>query len=253
MTSTASGVGISAGLKSAYQSARTSGNVALIKVQIVNDTLDVVKTESRSGGGGWARDFDLVGRHLDKDQPCFIIFFKSKDSVVLLQYVPEESSVRSKMQYSASKSALNSLLNARQFNGSGASSGSSKSVDQYFATTPAEMTHAAYTRHTTTVGPMSEVEEALSALPKTVDKKDFGKSMVRIQQRADHRRRHAEHAQSTNAAQFFSIITRGSARRSRARQTGCDRRHTRFAAHLSLRISSPLCASAVRAILCSPP
>ena len=178
MTSTASGVGISAALKSQYQTARSSGNVALIKVQIVGDVLDVVKSESRSGGGGWSRDFDLVGRHLDKDIPSFIIFFKSKESVVLLQYVPEEASVKHKMQYSASKSALNSMLNARQFSGSGASSGSSKSVEQYFATTPAELTHSAYTRHTSTTGPMSEVEEALHALPKTIEKKDFGKSMV---------------------------------------------------------------------------
>jgi hypothetical protein len=86
------------------------------------------------------------------------------------------------MSYSASKAALNTLVNARQFAASGASSGNSKQVEQYFGTSKAEFTHKAYVAHkgegqARPPGLMSEVEEALAELPKELSKRDFGKSM----------------------------------------------------------------------------
>jgi hypothetical protein len=163
---------------------------------------------SPAGAAGWGKDYDQIPRFLDDDIPCFIIFFKGRDEVrgstarmdvvlswgdsaadrasvalpvvgqlLLLLYVPEDSSVKNKMSYSASKGALNTLLNARQFASTGVSSGNSKAVEQIFGTTKAEFTHRAYASHTSVENPMSEVEEALQALPKQLDKKDFGKSM----------------------------------------------------------------------------
>lgn len=164
---------------------------------------------------GWGGDYDQIQRYLDDDQPAFIIFFKGRGEVsrdqtrdkqsrpreatqtrptliramlllvcpislfflqyLLLLYVPDSSLVKHKMSYSASKGALNTMLNARQFGSSGASTGSSKAVEQIFGTTKAEFTKAAYNAHNAVKGPMSEVEEALQALPKQLEKKDFGK------------------------------------------------------------------------------
>lgn len=142
---------------SAYESARKLGaQTAFIKVQIRNDELQSTHVEKK-GNGGWSRDFDTVARHLDLDEPAFVIFFKNRDDTVLLQYTPEDATVKHKMSYSASKSALNSLLNARQFGAGGASFGSSKAVEQYFGTTKADFTHRAYCSHNDVKGPMSEV------------------------------------------------------------------------------------------------
>jgi len=175
-SSSTSGIEVAADLKSAYEQARRNGQTAFIKVQIVGDKLNGVHTERKSGLG-WARDFDTVQRHLDDTVPCFVIFFRGSQELMLLQYTPDNASPKDKMSYSASKAALNTLVNARQFAASGASSGSSKQVEQFFGTSKADFTHKAYTAHKGQQGPMSEVEEALAELPKTIDKKEFGKSM----------------------------------------------------------------------------
>ena len=87
--------------------------------------------------------------------------------------------MKQKMSYSASKGGLNNLLNARSFGSSstGGSFGSAKQVQQIFGTTKEDFTRTAYHASMNVKGPMSEVEEALQALPKTLDKKEFGKSM----------------------------------------------------------------------------
>jgi hypothetical protein len=175
-TSSASGIPVSSDLKSQFEAAKRTQQVAFIQVQIKANELQPTHSE-RKGGQGWARDYDLIQRHLDDDVPCFIIFFKGREENILILYVPENATVKDKMSYSASKGALNTLVNARQFASTGASSGSSKQCEQVFATTKSEVTHRAYSSQSSVQGPMSEVEEALQALPKQLDRKDFGKSM----------------------------------------------------------------------------
>jgi len=214
----ASGIEVAPELKSAFNSARSSGNTAFIKVGIVDDKLQSVHTERKSGQG-WSRDFDAIARQLEADVPAFIIFWKSRDELILITYAPDSATVKNKMSYSASKAALNTLVNARQFGASGASTGNSKGVEQYFAETKSEISYAAYQAHTkkeyhglrsvrrteTSAGShcsvvrvlirccfllcvcVQEVEEALAELPKSIDKKDFGKSMVRRHAQTTHR------------------------------------------------------------------
>ena len=65
---------------SAFDSAKRLNSTAFIKVEIVNEKLEPTHQEKK-GSGGWGSDYDQIQRHLEKDKPCFIIFFKGRDEV----------------------------------------------------------------------------------------------------------------------------------------------------------------------------
>jgi len=127
-----SGIPVSDQLREAFGSARESGNVRFIKVQIVNDELVQIATESVQGD--WEEDFALIPSHLQVDQPCYILFFLG-DTWAIFCYVPDKSKVKEKMLYASTRSNMKMQL------------GSSNFSDEVFGTVPSDFSLSGYKHH----------------------------------------------------------------------------------------------------------
>lgn len=82
----------------------TNQDVRAIKLQIVNKK-DLKETGVVKQTSSWTDDMDKLPSMLDADEPCYIVFHR-RPEVVLMCYVPEKCPVFKKMLYSSSKAAV---------------------------------------------------------------------------------------------------------------------------------------------------
>jgi len=159
--SSSSGVPVSDSLRAQFQSARP--NIRYIHVKIVNEELKGVATGASQRS--FEEDIDLISKLLEPKDPCFVVIFKDGKGLLLLAYAPDAASVKAKMVYSSSKSALRRMLG-----------GNDSTVEEWFVATPQECSCAAYRKRRATQGPLSYVEEQLQMLPKSLSADEMKKS-----------------------------------------------------------------------------
>jgi len=110
-----SGITVSQEMGKAFHEAVSDKDVLFVKysIDLANDCFvqnDVVK----STGSGRDADFELIQKHLEAKQPCYIILRgENPDQFVCVFFVPDNSPVRAKMVFASSNQALKTGLGAK--------------------------------------------------------------------------------------------------------------------------------------------
>jgi hypothetical protein len=94
-TRSASGIGVSSSLTSAFSGAKASKSVRYIKVEVKSEALTDVQKESRSGG--FSGDFGRMASSVSADKCAFFIVFKDNGGVLLVSYIPDSAPNKDKM------------------------------------------------------------------------------------------------------------------------------------------------------------
>jgi len=126
---------VSEKLKQTFGTARTNGDVRLLKCSIVND--EVVSVASEKVSGTYEQDFNLIPKHFVGGECCFILFrldSKSNHGIdwVLMCYVPDNGKVRDKMVYASTRALMKQQLGSMYF------------IHDLFGTLPSDFTFKGY-------------------------------------------------------------------------------------------------------------
>jgi Cofilin/tropomyosin-type actin-binding protein len=137
-----SGVNVSSSLQSTLLG--SGARARLTKIQIVGDELTSVQTVN--GTHSWQNDLDLIAPMLDQSVPCYIYVHRGTKEPLVCFWVPDTSSAKDKMVYSASKGALTAVV---------------PKAEEYFSSDKSDFSKSAYTKHKAAEKPLSHVERML--------------------------------------------------------------------------------------------
>lgn len=156
------GIVASDSLRSFFAQAK-DGRIRLIKVSIdsVREQLELEHNEPASGT--WDEDYDrLILPLLEEKQPCYILFrqdTRDNDTYtwLFIAYSPDNSPVRQKMLYAATRATVKKEFGASQIK------------DELFGTNKDDICLEGYKRHTvsqTAAPPLTAAEEELAEIKK---------------------------------------------------------------------------------------
>ncbi|KXS21673.1 hypothetical protein M427DRAFT_51075 [Gonapodya prolifera JEL478] len=146
-------------LLSVFNQSNAKSNPAAraIKASIRNESIVVADTLTPSGT--WESDWNGIAGWLEDRIPCYVLYRldagnngDGSASWILLQYVPDNSPVREKMLYAATKASFTKEI------------GDSWFVDSVYATSKSDLTLEAYKAHVASsklAGPLTEAEKTL--------------------------------------------------------------------------------------------
>ncbi|CAO3624433.1 unnamed protein product [Cunninghamella blakesleeana] len=133
-----SGIKVSEELSKTFTDAVSSGNVRIIRISIVNESL--VNTGITNVQGTFEQDFNQVEKYLEDKTPAYILVrLDEKTSIeykwLFLCYVPDDAKVRDKMIYASTRASLTKEL------------GDSKFTDSIYGTQKSEFSWDGYKKH----------------------------------------------------------------------------------------------------------
>lgn len=161
----ASGVRVSADLRAAFDAAEEN-NTRYIRIVIDKDALCVAQVAEKLNT--FERDFASLQMTLDRETPCFFLFWKDEatlrhvftgkqtptmpSKLMVVLYSPESCTVRQKMIYASSRPELRALAGAN--------------ADEYHATAPSDFSIKVYKElRKEDAALLSQVEQGLRQKP----------------------------------------------------------------------------------------
>ncbi|SAM02438.1 hypothetical protein [Absidia glauca] len=134
-----SGIKVTDELAKTFAEAVANGDVRILRVSIVNETMVCTATEKVEGS--FDEDYNKVESHLEDKTPAYILVRTDERTSgmeynwILLCYVPDDAKVRDKMLYASTKATLTKEL------------GDSKFSDSIYGTKKSEFSHDGYKKH----------------------------------------------------------------------------------------------------------
>ncbi|CAG8642650.1 2366_t:CDS:2, partial [Paraglomus occultum] len=134
-----SGIRTSQELADLFVTAVAGGNLRVIRVSIVSESL--IPDGTAEVSGSWETDFSKIQDFLEEKKPAYIIYrLDTKSSAgdyewLFLAYVPDNAKVRDKMLYASTRATLTKELGDYRF------------VDSMYGSTTEEFTLEGYRKH----------------------------------------------------------------------------------------------------------
>ncbi|KAG1050938.1 hypothetical protein G6F55_007713 [Rhizopus delemar] len=137
--STQSGIQVSEELSKVFTDAVSSGNVRILRVSIVNESL--VPNGTTPVQDDFERDYQHVSQYLEDTIPAYVFVRLDEKSTtgeynwLFLCYVPDKAKIRDKMLYASTRATLTKELGDYRF------------ADQVYGTDKSEFTWDGYRKH----------------------------------------------------------------------------------------------------------